>query len=470
MLPCLVPALGDPDAGVRAAAAKAMGLVGNYAVRGEAEADALAECLDGPARVIEGSIGRGPGAAATSLGIIAGSAPAGSGRRGSGRAAKKAGPDLDLKTAADDITGLLEDRDAGVRLAAISAMGSLAPKVSGDPPKSLLAAMEDESVDNRSAAVTALVSYRSGLDPLIPILLKHVEHDEVLVRSACSGRTGPDPAARGLRGRRAALIAAIGNPNREVRLHILTLLGRLTPDDRLVTPALIAIVKEPIESDQRVVDRTPYASFAGPAHAAMQALGRICARTGSAGAAMAALTEVVRSGHPQRKPSAANALAQFGPAAAPAVPALIAFLNEAAASKVPTRDGAAAAQALARIAPSTPTAGDAVTALKAALSSPERLTREAALKALSSFGPKSRLRGPRHPRAQGQGPGNQRARGRDSSAGQARSRTQIAGDDARSRILSRFAMRPIRTGFGPDHRTRPLLPDQRAIRVQDDRR
>jgi len=44
-LHCLIPALGDPDAGVRAAAAKSVGLVGNYAVRSETEAatEALAK-------------------------------------------------------------------------------------------------------------------------------------------------------------------------------------------------------------------------------------------------------------------------------------------------------------------------------------------------------------------------------------------------------------------------------------------
>ena len=389
-LPCLIPALGDPDARVRVAAAKAVGLVANYAVGSETEADtvAVADAWTGLLGLLKDQEVEVRGAAATSLGIIAASSSAGS-RRNSGRAGKKAGPALDLKTAAQDIAGLLDDRDAGVRLAAISAMGALAPNVSGAPPKSLLAAMEDESATNRTAAVTALAGYRSGLDPLIPILLGHVEHDELPVRLSCIdalGRIRPPAVSSAVA---PALIAAIGDRDRDVRLHIVTLLGRLKPDARPVVPALIAIVKEPIESDQRVVDRTVYATFAGPAHAAMQALGRIAPGTGSAGEAIAALAEVVRSGHPQRRASAANALGEFGPAAAPAVPALIAFMNEAAASKVPTRDGVAAAHALGRIAPGTPTAGDAVAALSAALSSTERLSREAAIKALVPFGPKA---------------------------------------------------------------------------------
>jgi HEAT repeat protein len=386
----LIPALGDPDAGVRAATAKAVGLVGNYAVRSETAADtaAVADAWTSLLGLLKDQEIEVRSAAATSLGIIAGSSPAGSGRN-SGRAGKKAEPALDVKTAADGIAALLDDRDAGVRLTAISAMGSLAPKVSGDPPKSLLAAMEDESAINRTAAATALAGYRSGLDPLIPILLGHIEHDELQVRIACTdalGRIRPPAVSSAVA---PALIAAIGNRDREVRLHLVTLLGRLAPDARLATPALIAVIKEPIESDQRVVDRTAYATFSGPAYAAIQALGRLAPRTESAGAAIAVLAEVVRSGHPQRRASAAQALGEFGPAAAPAVPALIAFLKEAAASKVPTRDGDAAAHALGRIAPSTPTAGDAVAALAAALSSTERLTREAAITALLPFGPKA---------------------------------------------------------------------------------
>ena len=380
----MIPALADPDAGVRAAAARSVGLVGSYVERGETGVDALADAWTGLLGLLKDPEVAVRGAAVTSLGIIASSPPEVS-KRGPGRAEKKAGPTLDLKAAAQDIAGLLDDRDAGVRLVAISAMGSLAQQVSGDPPKSLLAAMEDKSESHRAAAVTALANYRSGLDPLISILLRHLERDEMTVRLSCIdalGRIGPPAVSSAVA---PALIAALGNSDREVRLHIVTLLGRLNADARLVTPALIAVMKEPIESDRGVADRAGYASFAGPAHAAMQALGRVVPRTGSAGEAIAALAEVVRSGPPQRKGSAANALGQFGSAAAPAVPALIAFLNQAAARKGPTRDGVAAVQAIGRIAPGTPTAGDGVTALKAALSSGERLTREAAAQALAKL-------------------------------------------------------------------------------------
>jgi HEAT repeat protein len=324
------------------------------------------------------------GTAATAVGIIVGTAPGGS-RRGAGRAAKKAGPALDLDAAVGGITGLLDDRDPVVRLAAISAMGSLGARVAGDPPKPLLAAMEDESESNRVAAVSALASYQGGLDPWVPTLLRHLEKDEMPVRSACVialERLRPPAVSAAVA---PAVIAAMGSRDRDVRLQLATLRGRLDPDVRLAAPALIAMMNEPIESDQRVVDRSVFVAFSGPAHSAIQALGRIAPRTGSAGEAIAALGEVLRSGHPQRKGSAAQALGGFGTAAAPAVPALIAFLKEAAASKVISRDGEAAAQALARIAPGTPAAGDAVTAL----TSGQRLTREAAIKALVSFGPKA---------------------------------------------------------------------------------
>ncbi len=190
-LHCLVPALGDPDAGVRAAAARSLGLVGTYVAGSEAEAAAMADVWAGLLGLLKDREAEVRGAAAASLGsiVMAVPTPGGSGR-GSRQGGEKAGPALDLETAAEGITGLLQDRDASVRLAAISAMGSMASRVSGGPPRSLLAAMEDESPTNRAAAVTAMVNYRSGLDPLIPILLEHLAHDEPSARVACIDAMG----------------------------------------------------------------------------------------------------------------------------------------------------------------------------------------------------------------------------------------------------------------------------------------
>jgi hypothetical protein len=168
-----------------------------------------------------------------------------------------------------------------------------------------------------------------------------------------------------------------------------TLLARLKPDPGAAVPALIAVLREPIESDQRSTGRGAgrFETYEGPAHDAAHALGAIAPGTPRAGEAMAALAEVVRSGPAQRKDSAAEALGAFGPAAAPAVPALVGLLKETATSKVPTRAGGLAAAALGKIAPGTPAAAEALAALTDALHAPWVPTRQAAVAALPAFGP-----------------------------------------------------------------------------------
>jgi HEAT repeat protein len=387
----LIPAMGDPDAGVRGAAAEALAIVGSSAVRSGSEAtraavSSLLECLkdrEAPVRI----------AAAGALGTIAGSASNRPSGRGSGKSAKPAkgaeapASAIDSKTVAASLLELLGDREAAVRQAAIGALRDVPVSVLGEPPQALVAATEDESAMNRAMAIAALSSFHHGLDPLIPVLFHHLEHDEPVVRDACSqamGRISPSALSKSVV---PALISGLASPDRSVRLRLVPLLARLAPDASLSVPALIAVLHEPIGSDKSDLGGNATVIYVGPAQEAAKALGRIAPGTPAAGEAIKALTETVRSGPPQRRASAADALREFGEAAGEAVPALIAFLNEAAASKVLSADGPSAARALGRIAQSSPSADAVVTALTEALKSDSATTREAALRALSTFGP-----------------------------------------------------------------------------------
>jgi hypothetical protein len=150
---------------------------------------------------------------------------------------------------------------------------------------------------------------------------------------------------------------------------------------------LITVLREPVDSDIRTQgERRMVLAYEGPAHSAARALSRIARKTAAEGEAIAALTEVVKSGPAQRRVSAADALAGFGPAAVGAIPALITMLNQDVATKAETADGESASRALAEIAPSTPSASLAVAALTAALKSDAISTREAAIEALAPFG------------------------------------------------------------------------------------
>jgi len=167
---------------------------------------------------------------------------------------------------------------------------------------------------------------------------------------------------------------------------VVSLLTEISPDPRTAVPALITVLREPVDSDTRSMTMNMSSVYGGPAYEAAGALGSIARGTASAGAAIAALTEVVQSGPAQRKASAAKALGEFGPAAAQAVPALIAMLQHSPAGKTPETDAAAATRALGRIAPGSPAESQAVAALTAALKSGEITIRESALRGLQSFG------------------------------------------------------------------------------------
>ena len=107
--------------------------------------------------------------------------------------------------------------------------------------------------------------------------------------------------------------------------------------------------------------------------------------------AVAALADVVRSGPRQRKASAADALGEFGPKAAAAIPDLIQMLKETDADKSSTenRDGEAAARALVRIATDAKGSAAVVTALENSLRSDARMSRAAVIRALETLGPKA---------------------------------------------------------------------------------
>jgi HEAT repeat protein len=389
----VLPVLADPDAGARAAGAEALGMVGSSAVRSASDSGVTREAVDALTGLLKDQDPGVRGAAAKSLGTIAGTAVGPGGGRRRGRAAKTAkapssSPAIDPAVIVASLLGLLGDRDAEVRQAALIGLRDSAPGSIGQPPQPLIASAEDSSADNRMIAVGILATYSSGLDPLVPVLLRHLEQDEPAVHDACStalGRIEPSALTSAVIPN---LIAGLGNHDRDVRKHLVTLLGGLKPDPRLAVPPLIKVLHETDESDlATVAGRTISIAYEGPAQEAAKVIGRIAPGTPAADEAISALADVVRSGPPKRRAAAAEALGKFGPAAARTIPAMLAYLHESLSSKEATVDGASAAEALGRIAPGTSSAPEAVTALTTALKCDSASTRRGALRALKSFGP-----------------------------------------------------------------------------------
>jgi HEAT repeat protein len=387
----VLPVLSDPDAGVRTAGAEALGVVGAYGVKAGTEPDATRGAVTNLTGLLKDRDAAVRAAAARALGTIAGVATRPPARRGPGRGGNAApapppAASFDTSMVVHALLDVLSDPDAAVRQGALGGLRDCAPRTVDQPPPPLLAAMDDESATNRAIAVGILAGYSGGLDPLLPVLLRHLEGDEPSVREACRNafrRIAP----KALRPASIPVImAGLGNRDRDVRRHMVSLLAALRPDPSTAVPALIKVLREADDSDQGSVEGQAMAmAYEGPAQEAAAALARIAAGTPAAGEAMTALAGVVQSGSSKRRAAAAEALGQFGPAAAQTVPTLVAYLK--ADDKEGTVDGESAAEALGKIAPGTPGAAAAVSALTDALKSVSISTRGGAVEALRSFGP-----------------------------------------------------------------------------------
>lgn len=388
----LTPVLRDPDATVRRDAAEALSRVGAGAITAGKDPEtvrAAVKQLFAALHDSDASVRMEAASALTTLADVASGAGGRARGRGKSKTEKPASPSSNLvddQAVVAALLKLLADSDTEVRRIALLGVGKLASKGSGNPPQALYSAIEDQSPVIREAAFTALTGFAGGLDPLIPTLLRHAEHDDPVVQAACARALSRIKPSALSAASTPLLITGLQNRNRDVRLHLVTLIGRMSPEPSAAVPALITVLREPAESDQqRIAGTMMMVSYAGPAQEAAQVLGRLAPGTPAASQAIAALTEMVQSGSPKRRAAAARSLAQFGRAASGAAGALITLLHDAETAKQLTEDGPAAARALGQIAPGTSEAKKAATALADAFNSSAAPIREAAVGALASF-------------------------------------------------------------------------------------
>ncbi len=375
----LIHALGDGDTGVRATSAKSLGnLV--YRLRSQPRrapvaSDPLKRRIDVATRALVPLLSdQDPGvraAAATGLGTM------------------PWGPSREEQPPPKQLAALLDASNAVRRQAAKMIYGS--PLVT--LPPELVAALKDESAEVRAAAARALARFGPDLDPEIPALLAMMERDETDVRKACGGAlqaAWPTPAVV------PTLIGFLKSRDHVVRIHAALLLGRIGPEASVAIPALIAVLNEPFDA----------AYYPDPAREAARALGQMSPTREAIAALVAVISpeKVERnlasfpkpgetgsppSDVPARKAlrimSAMEALGRIGPPAVAAVPALIAAYRMAlrtnhsmAATAIP--------KALARTAPNSAGAPDAVSVLIRSLDSKGPAFQMGAIEALASFG------------------------------------------------------------------------------------
>ena len=337
-----------------------------------ASAAALLECLKDPDPSVRS-------AAAISLGEI--TPP---------RSDLTEAPRIDRATVMDALVEMLGDRDAGARRAAINAITSHPSGI--DPPKVLAEGFKDESAQNRAAAVSCLEVYRQGLDPWAPILLQLAERDpDRSVREQCfntlSHAFKPPAVTVAVV---PVLAAGLKSKDAGVRLQLASVLSEFRAE---VWPCGYPATC----SAFCVGGSTPIGALAGEMTSPLTFA--IAQRAGSrwssaeAKEVIAALIEVAHSG-PERgvgwaDVAAADALGKFGPAAVESLPVLIKFLKVASADDRFNERHASVATAIGKIAPETPAADQAVAALLPVLESKDWQCRRAAVNALSKFGPRA---------------------------------------------------------------------------------
>jgi HEAT repeat protein len=214
------------------------------------------------------------------------------------------------------------DSDAAVRAASLRALHDIGEAMPFVPPGTVAGALDDESPLVRYWAAGALGHAGLGIDPFVPALLRHAEHDpDPEVRSVCATELWdvikPPAVTPSVV---PVLIRALDSPDRCVRWAACGLLARLGPAAAPAIPTIIRLLKQRAGGRGDPSGNDP--SHDQPSWAAA-ALGQIAPGTPQADQAAMALTETFQVETTQAATIASiQALARFGPLARGAIPRL----------------------------------------------------------------------------------------------------------------------------------------------------
>lgn len=405
VIPALIGALRDGDEGVRSTVARSLGLSGGFALRSGLNPGLVSTAVRGLVAALEDVRPSVRAAAAGGLYVVYSAATGSpvvkdyaneqgqhlyvvfSGAAVSAQSNAVTGL-LPSETVIHPLVALMGDGSEAVRAAAATALGPVGRMASVAPPPELVAILEaDAAPEVRAAAAAAIAYFRTGLDPATVALLRALEPEEPQVRTNC------ESALRAIQGDKnvrlsvatvPALTATLASRQRLVRFHAAALLAKFGPEAESSVPALLTVLREPLDSG--MLDFGIRAYLWDPALNAARALGRVAPGTPRAKEVVAGLIETLRKPRSiERGTTVVQVLAGFTLAELePALPVLIETIRR---STLDDRFlGPAAARTLGQIAPGTSWAGDAAAVLTAALESPSPSTQDAAAKSLGGFG------------------------------------------------------------------------------------
>ncbi len=303
------------------------------------------------------------------------------------------------------------DRDGPVRAAALSALQNDPTGRRSLSLELLRDALEDDSPDVRAAAASAVDFTAPGKEPIVPALIRHAHHDpDRSVREMCANAlsmlrppavtASVVPMYVGAIDRREAPALLRGN--------LIEALTQFGPAARGAIPAIVRVLRstEAKGAGRSTLPHVPPGRMTNPPrseveeqdayrdalervqlrHNAVLALGRLAPGTPWAGEAVSAVVAALDDPDDEVNLQALEALVAFGPAAAGSAPALIRGLHQARKKKDLWRAGRMA-DALARVAPTSPEAAEAVAFLVEVLDSGDLPSRLFAERVLGTFGP-----------------------------------------------------------------------------------
>jgi HEAT repeat protein len=340
-VPALAGALSSPDDGVRVAAANAIGAFGKEAQRAvpaliaslgrpskavpppKDDVDPAVAAAQALARVGDAysvAIDVGPSVDAGSLQTLAevvtsGKPPV---RRSVARALGHFEPTPGVVPVLGDLSA---DTDENVREAALRSLDEVGHRLAFVPPASVKRALEDPDRNVRFWAAGAVGHAGRGIDPFIPSMLRHAEHDsdaEVRNCFAMELRNFIKPP-----GVTSAVIPqlteALKSTDRETRCAACSLLGKFGPDAVGLVPEMIRLLREGAELRRPVGGQ----DLTDQSVVAATALARVAPGTPRAREVAEALVKHAQAETWDRHTvEFLQALARFGPLARGAVPRL----------------------------------------------------------------------------------------------------------------------------------------------------
>jgi HEAT repeat protein len=304
--------------------------------------------------------------------------------------------DTDIERVMAALVRASEDRDVEVRAAAAASLSALASEIVRRPDRTpaeqgstkrrlnvatraLAKGLSDPEPKVRASVVRGFGELgKSGKVALPPELFAALNDETSSVRQATFKALGAvqlTPAAV------PNLIEALGSRDREDRFHAAWLLGRLGPEAKSAVPALLPLLKEPFDLQERKTTRL-VGSTGDPACTAARALGQI----GASEEGIAILAEMLSSDVPERVSCAALGLRDLGPRAIAAVPKLVAAYDKLLKSKQHVIGQMSISDAIGWIAAKSTSAPDAIAILVRALESGDEWIRRGAVEALGRFG------------------------------------------------------------------------------------